>query len=42
MWPVDANQTPKELCMSMLLFPFGLVLPLSNNPICAFLGPCPL
>lgn len=26
----------------MLLFPFGLVLPLSNNPLCAFLDPCPL
>lgn len=42
MWPIDTDQTPGELCLSMLLFPFGLVLPLSNNPLCAFLDPCPL
>lgn len=26
----------------MLLFPYGLVLPLSNNRLCAFLDSCPL
>lgn len=31
--PVYTSLPPEELSMSMLLFPFGLVLSLSNNPL---------